>query len=386
MKQEEMKLSNKKTIDKKTIDKRQSFSLLSFSLLSNRMNRFFYISFSLIALTLAVQAQNTRPTVTRGSERAAQQAENTSTELSVRAQIMNEQLTQEVGNARWIRNIIRELDLSKEKNAPLYYPVQEMNGRKNLFTSIFQLVSEDKIHVYEYLQDYESFEDEHILSFKDMLDHSHIFYETVPGRGGSSAGYVVHASDIPSREVDRMYVKEAWYFDQHNSVYDVKTLAICPLMRLTMETGEEITEGMFWVKYDDIRPYIQNSPIMTSSLNNAMTYTMDDYFRRRMYDGEIIQTENLMNLPLVKLFDTDEELAAEQQRIEGELVAFEKALWFEPDSATIANASNKKAKAPKSSTRTTKVKQEKAPKQPKASAPKASSSSSGGSTTRSIRR
>jgi len=337
-----------------------------------------YISTILIALTIMVQAQNTRPTVTRGSDRAAQQADNSSTELTVRAQIMNEQLTQDVGNARWIRNIIRELDLSKEKNAPLYYPVQEMNGRKNLFTAIFQLMSEDKINVYEYLTEgYESFEDEHILLFKDMLDKSRVFYETVPAGGGRPVRYIVNSSDIPSREVNKIYVKEAWYFDQHNSIYDVKTLAICPIMRLTLESGEEITQGMFWVKYEDIRPYIQHNPIMTSSLNNAMTYTMDDYFRSRMYDGDIIQTENLMNLPLVKLFDTDEEIVAEQQRIEGELVAFEKALWFEPDSTTIANASNKKA--PKA----TKVKVEKAPKQPKAAAAPRTSSSTA---TRSIRR
>jgi len=343
-----------------------------------------YISI-LIALTLTAQAQTTRPTVTRGSDRATQQTEdNTTSELSVRAQMLNEQLTQEVGNARWIRNIIRELDLTKDKNAPLYYPVQEMNGRKNLFTSIFQLISEDKIHVYEYLRDTESFEDDNILPYKEMLDKFHIFYETIPAGGGRPVRYIVNSSDIPSREVDKMYVKEAWYFDQHNSIYDVKTLAICPIEKLTMETGEEITQGMFWVKYEDIRPYIQNSPIMTSNLNNAMTYTMDDYFRRRMYDGEIIQTENLMNLPLVKLFDTDEELAAEQQRIEGELVAFEKALWFEPDSTTLANASNKKASS-RSASKAPKVKAEKAPKQPKASAPKASASS-GSSATRSIRR
>ena len=328
----------------------------------------FYITSILIALTITGQAQNTRPTVTRGSDRAAQQAENTTTELSVRAQIMNEQLTQEVGNARWIRNIIRELDLTKEKNAPLYYPIQELNGRKNLFTSIFQLMSEEKIHVYEYLMDYESFEDEHILSYKAMLDKFRVFYETVPAGGGRPVRYIVNSSDIPSKEVDKMYVKEAWYFDQHNSIYDVKTLAICPLARFTMETGEEITEGMFWVKYEDIRPYIQNNPIMTSNVNNAMTYTMDDYFRRRMYDGDIIQTENLMNLPLVKLFDTDEEIATEQQRIEDELVAFEKALWLDLDSMQMVGASNKKVTA-KTATKSTTVKQAKAPKQPKTTAP-----------------
>ena len=42
-------------------------------------------------------------------------------ELTVRAQDMNERLTQEIGNARWMRIIYRQVDLMKEQNAPLYY-------------------------------------------------------------------------------------------------------------------------------------------------------------------------------------------------------------------------------------------------------------------------
>ncbi len=46
---------------------------------------------------------------------------------------MNERMTQEVGNARWMRVMYRQIDLMKEKNAPLYYPVTPMNGQMNLF-------------------------------------------------------------------------------------------------------------------------------------------------------------------------------------------------------------------------------------------------------------
>ena len=50
-------------------------------------------------------------------------------ELTVRAQDMNERMTQHIGNARWMRVIYRQIDLTKEQNAPLYYPTQPMNGR-----------------------------------------------------------------------------------------------------------------------------------------------------------------------------------------------------------------------------------------------------------------
>ena len=251
------------------------------------MKRFFHISFILIGLINVVDAQNTNvPRVSRGGDRNTQQqqadANTGSRRLSVRAQMMNEQMTQEIGNARWIRNILRELDLTKEKNAPLYYPVQEMNGLKNLFTTLFQLVSEGKINVYRYLADNESFEADNILTFKDMLDDFSIYYDEIPASAGKPVRYVVNASDIPSKATSKLYVKEAWYFDQNNSIYDVKTLAICPITYITMENGVEFPQPLFWVKYEDVRPYIINNRIMTSNINNAKIYTMDDFFRRRM--------------------------------------------------------------------------------------------------------
>jgi len=306
--------------------------------------------------------------------------------------MMNEQLTQEISNARWIRNILRELDLTKEKNAPIYYPVQEMNGLKNLFSTLFQLISEEKIKIYKYLMDYESFEDDNTMTFKDLLDNFKIYYDEVPTTttGNRFVYYAVNSSDIPSREVNKLYVKEAWYFDQKNSVYDVKTLALCPIAFITMESGEELPQPMFWVKYEDVRPYIKNSKIMTSSINNAKTYTMDDFFRLRMYDGEIIQTENLLNLPLVMLFDTDEELLAEQQRIENQLKSFNEALWIPQD--TTAAVLTKRESRRVSSTRSTPAKEsgasasaKSAPKEKTPKAPPAEKATKS-APTRSIRR
>ena len=99
------------------------------------MRRFYYIGIIILTLNIFAQAQNEeqRPRMSRGGDRSRTQTENNNNqsglpELSVRAQNMNEQLTQEIGNARWMRVITRELDLTKEKNAPLYYPVQELNG------------------------------------------------------------------------------------------------------------------------------------------------------------------------------------------------------------------------------------------------------------------
>lgn len=289
------------------------------------------------------QQENRRrsPQASRGERN--EKKESGLPDLTVRAQDLNERLTQEIGNARWMRVIYRQLDLMKEQNAPLYYPTQPMNGQMNLFSTIFQLLGEGKIKAYEYLDGYEEFDDTHLVNFKDMLDRFYIYYEEVAGRAGEEPTFIINESDIPSADVRSYYVKEAWYFDQNDSEFSVKILAICPILTSTGDMGET-TMPMFWLPYENIRPYINTAYIMTSNLNNAMTFTMDDYFRRRMFEGDIIKTQNLMNQPLQAYCPTPDSLRNEQARIEAQLTGFEESLWYHPDTTQVAAADNKTAK------------------------------------------
>ena len=361
------------------------------------MKRIYFLLIAVSVLTAAtsLQAQTDRrtPQMTRGTEQNRQTniQRGGSPQLTVRAQTMNELLTQDVGNARWLRIIYRELDMLQEKNAPLYYPVIPVRGTGNLFATIFSLAVEGILPIYKNpLNGDAVFDDDHLLDLKTgLLDPYEIMYETVRNPDGTTH-FVINEVDVPSELVKSFLVKEAWYFDQNNSIYDVKILALCPVVTMFSDFGGEESSSMFWVLYEDLRPYVSSTPIMTSNINNARTFTIDDYFRRRMYDGEIIKAENLMNLSLQAYAETPEDLQRERERIEGELVAFEKALWFQPDSARLAGAPNKKAT--RSAARTTKVKQEKAPAAPRNTAPRAERSSSSSATpsssssSRSIRR
>jgi len=356
------------------------------------MKRFYFIfvlALCALATPAALQAQEEQqqrrtPQLNRGADRNRQQGQAEDSglpELTVRAQQMNELLTQDIGNARWMRVIYRDLDLLDEKNAPLYYPTTPINGVANLCATVFKLVADDKLPAYEYVDGYEIFDEAHRLKFKDVLDRFEIMYET--SRQNNVERYVVNESDVPSQEVKSLYVKEAWFFDQNNSVYDVKLLAICPFIYLNRDFGEQ-RSPMYWVRYEDLRPYIANTYIMTSNVNNAKTFTIDDYFRLRMFDGEIFKTENLLNIPL-NAYVPEDSIQFEQERIEKQLVDFKESLWFNADSAQLL-AGDKKAqkaaekarkKAEKASGTTTKKE-----KTPKESAPKAEKSAP----SRSIRR
>ena len=144
----------------------------------------------------------------------------------------------------------------------------------------------------------------------------------------------------------------------------MKLLAICPILTIADEMGEN-TMPMFWVPYESIRPYIMNSYIMTSNVNNAMTFTYDDYFRRRMFKGDIFKTQNLMNLPLQAYCPTPDSLQREQARIEKQLISFEESLYLKPDTTQqVADTkSSKKSRSEKAEeSKEEKVKETKAAK------------------------
>lgn len=233
----------------------------------------------------------------------------------------------------WRRDIYRTLDLTKDENAPLYFPVEPQGDNINLFTLLFQLLNTGKIPAYEYkLDGVEDFQQSNRMHFKDMLERYHIFYEV----NGNSIK--VEPSDIPSAEVLSFNVKESSYYDQHTATFQSRVVAICPVLHRTDDFDTRVNKyPMFWVKHDDIKTYLSGREIMTSNLNNAARMSMEDFFATNHYKGEIYMTTNMQNRSLQQYCATDSLLKKEQKRIEKEMTDFEAHIWATPvDSAEIA--------------------------------------------------
>ncbi|MCL1943597.1 MAG: gliding motility protein GldN [Candidatus Azobacteroides sp.] len=278
-----------------------------------------------------------------GRREAAAAADNNSPMVSVRAQNMYGNTETNTDNVIWMREIYRNLDLKNEKNGPLYFPVEPVDNRINLFTLIFNVLAEGKVSAYEYLDGREIFTDKYKINFKDILDKYGIYYEAKFSRSSKNPIYEVNESDVPSNEVLDFYIKEMWYFDQANSTFDSKIIALCPLISVTGDFGGEPARSpMFWVTYESIRPYLSQVQVMTSNYNNVTSSTYDDYFRQKLYKGDIYKATNLANLALMQYCQTDSAMHEEQKRIEGEIAAFEKKLWEQPDSVNISALKNKK--------------------------------------------
>ena len=231
----------------------------------------------------------------------------------------------------WKRDIYRQLDLTKDKNAPMYYPVEPMGKQVNLFTYLFRLILTGRVTAYTYkLDGNESFAEKDKLAVKDMLERYGIYYEENNGK------MTVADSDVPSAEATRYYLKESIYMDQRTGTFTTKVTALCPiLMRGADEFSSDATPyPLFWVKYDDVAPWLAKLPMMPSNLNNVTNMTADDFFAMNRYEGKIYKTNNMQGKVLANYCETDSDMVAEQERIEKQINDFEKNVWgsgFLPD-------------------------------------------------------
>lgn len=254
---------------------------------------------------------------------AEQSAPKQTSTLSTRAQLSFPAQVPIAEDVVWRRDIYRQLDLTQDANACLYYPVEAVGSQVNLFTYIFKLMMTGNIKAYEYrLDGNEVVTDDAQVKLKAFLDNYHIFYER------TDKGIYIDNSDIPSREVTAYYLKESVYFDRRSATFHTKVLALCPIMKREDDFGDAATAyPLFWVKYEDLAPFLVKQTIMTSNLNNAAVMSMDDYFAKNLYRGKIYKTNNLLGKTLAQYCTTDSALAKEQRRIEQELTAFEQSLW-----------------------------------------------------------
>ena len=206
-----------------------------------------------------------------------------------------------------------------------------------------------RIPAYNYKTDgTEHFDRANRMHFRDMLDRYEIPYEVDSARRAIN----VADADVPGSEVLSYFVKESSYYDQNTATFHTRIVALCPVLHrasdefsyesMTLEEGDEDVNliqkyPMFWVKFEDIEPYISKQMIMVSNINNASKMSVADYLATNKYKGKIYMTTNMQNKAIMDYCKTDSDVVKEQKRLEKEMTDFEKHIWTPPvDSATIA--------------------------------------------------
>jgi gliding motility associated protien GldN len=338
----------------------------------------FFIHCSLFFSEAQAQPKKSRVQQAQQAQQQQQKKQTTSSSMTRRMQISYPVALDMPEDVVWRRDIYREINLNDEANSGLYYPVQPQGKQMNLFTYIFKLAQNGYIPVYEYSvanDGNDDFSDASKVELKTVLDNYHIFYEEVDGK------LKIDNSDIPSQEVMKYFLKESAYYDQGNTTFHIKVLALCPVMMRDDDFGGESAQyPLFWVKYSDLEPYLSRQTIMISDVNNAAVMSMDDYFTLNKYQGKIYKTNNMLGKTLAQIAGGDTaKYTKEQQRIEAELEAFKNNIFGDKQKKdsldSIANAHPENVKAAAKKARKEKAKEEKASRRSKSSSSSSSTSS-----------
>lgn len=289
------------------------------------MKRLLLSIMAVLMLGVAVNAQPTKRRVKSSAQTTKKANASTSAATtSDRAALMFPSSAAMPEDVVWKRDVYRQLDLLKDKNAPMYYPVEPIGHQVNLFTYLFRLVLTGRVQAYRYkLDGTESFEEKDKLEVRSLLEDQSIYFEEKDGK------FVVADSDLPSSEVTRFYIKESIYFDQRTGTFSTRVSALCPvLMRGADEFTTEATPyPLFWVQYSDVASWLARLPMMGSNLNNISNLTADDFFTLNRYDGKIYKTNNLQGRVLANYCQTDSDMVKEQAHIEKQIADFEKGIW-----------------------------------------------------------
>ena len=237
----------------------------------------------------------------------------------------------------WMRVIYRDLKLDNPKNMPLYFPEEVVDGQENLFRIIMRLVSDNQLPVYEYLDGKEIFTDQYKVNVKDMLDRFHVLYAPAKGSTEKNPRFQIEESDVPANEVLSYFVLEKWEFDSRTNKTRRIVEAVCPVLHRSDDFGgEAVRYPMFWVKMDNLRPYLTQQYIFIDDDNNLPKYTYADYFARNMYDGDIYKTRNLANKSMMQLYPDPDDRERAQDSIQNRLEQFDKKLWVPSREEVIA--------------------------------------------------
>ena len=218
----------------------------------------------------------------------------------------------------WMRVIYRQLDAENINNAPIFFPEEKTQDQENLFRIIMRLVINNQISAYEYLDGREIFTDEHRINVRDMLDRFHVLYDEAKGSTEKNPKFVIDDSDVPANEVLSYYIIERWEFDSRSNEMKTRVEAICPVLHRSGDFGgEAIKYPMFWVKLQDIRPWMAQQYIFI--------------------DDDNYKTKNIQNKSMMQLYPDEKDRKRAQDSIQARLENFDDKLWVPDREEIIAN-------------------------------------------------
>lgn len=234
-------------------------------------------------------------------------------EKSIREMISNDGV--DVDDIVWSRVVYEEVDLSQKFNHPLYFPKDglEDENRKSLWKIIREAILSKKI---------ENIYNDANPNFKEKMG-SETFLSRIQNTDGPEP-ILLRSADITA-----YILKGVWYFDKRRGEMFYKVLGIMPRGRDMNNFMSDDPVDLFWLSFDDLRPYILED-IVVINKNNSFKTSFDEILTSRIFSARIIGTNNMFNNRFIEDYIEDPFMRLiESERIKSDILNFELDLWID---------------------------------------------------------
>jgi len=247
----------------------------------------------------------------------------------------------------WEKTIWREINLREKMNHPIYFPLDPIGDRKNLFTTLLDAlknpVEGHPVYAYKPFLRYEFQQPINYDEAIEKLNPTKLEEPMIDSAGNAvfdaqgNPQYIVTGIEMQDRDVTRLRVKEKWYFDRKHSTLAVRIIGMCPLRVYPMmqnnpntgidePTGEIMKEPLFWVYYPEVRWYLSRQEAFNAH-NDAQSMSFDDLFHQRRFSGYIYKESNVFENRPVLQYAKGMDAMFEAERIKETVRNFEHDLW-----------------------------------------------------------
>ena len=225
----------------------------------------------------------------------------------------------------WSRAIWRVVDFREKMNQVFYYPVEEDQGRINMFTMIDRAASNGTIKIYE--------DDEFKVEIPDWNEFKQKIgvtrteeIVTVDLDGMEQVHDSVIYIPMNPMDVKTLRIKERWFVDKQRSVRDVRIIGFSLIYFVQRdETVQPMPLG--WVRFNDpeVRYLLANTEVFNPS-NDAERRSYDDIFQKRMFTSYVIKESERFNRSISDYLSGMDALY-EAERVEDDLFNIEQDMW-----------------------------------------------------------
>ena len=231
------------------------------------------------------------------------------------------------------RTLWREIDLRQKENFPLYYPISPkiIGSRVNFFTLLMQGIERGEITPYKPFPESDEFAE--VITWEDIRKNPSLQEEDRTEQqvsiftGNDTTIFIKGKNLLDDENIQRIVVKEKWFFDKRRSVFECRVMGIMPIFMYMRPGADQPSRiPVCWIYMDEARPLLARHPVF-NNFNEAQNISYDDFFVQNRYKARPIRIANVYNNRYIEEYALGLDALYEAQHIEDMLFDWEQDRW-----------------------------------------------------------